>query len=97
MSALRRSLWRGQMRTIWQHGKVAETADAWAKRLRIPAEKIIAAAHAPHFGLFWSELETLSPKLETRLVTGAQLKREMRRIRRLVQAARARKAGRTTS
>ena len=94
MSTLRRALWRCQMRALWHEGRIIEEAPNWAPRLRVPVEKVVAAAQVPHFGLFWSEMEALSPRLATRLVTGAQLKREIRRIRRLVQAARARRNGR---
>jgi GT2 family glycosyltransferase len=91
ISVLRRAAWRNQLKAIWEAGGIADSAESWAFKLRIPVESYRSAAKAAHFGLFWHELEALSHKLEWRLVTGAGLKRELRRMRRLVQAARARR------
>jgi hypothetical protein len=41
------------------------------------------------FGEMWADLEGRSPRLVRRLVTGAELRRELRRMRRLVEGARA--------
>ena len=40
------------------------------------------------FGEVWAEIEALSPRLERQLVTGRDLKRELRRMRRMVEAVR---------
>ena len=88
VSTLRRSLWRNQLRAEWEAGTVAANADAWARRLGLTTEAFLKAADRPHYGQFWAELERTSRKLEWRLVTGGELKRELRRLRRLVHAAR---------
>jgi hypothetical protein len=88
VSTLRRSLWRNQLRALWEAGGVVEAAGTWAARLKLSPEIYLAAADKPYFGQFWAELERLSRKLEWRLVTGGELKRELRRLRRLVQSAR---------
>jgi hypothetical protein len=49
-----------------------------------------ALGRHPYFGAFWAELEGLSPRLAWRLVTAAGRKRELRRIRRLVDTLRSR-------
>ena len=96
VSTLRRSLWRNQLRMLWEAGAVRTDALAWARRLHLAPDAYLAAADQAYFGQFWAELERISPKLEWRLVTGAELKRELRRLRRLVQAARrARSPGET--
>ena len=87
---LRRSLWRNTLRETWRSSRVEAQADAWAHRLRIAVTDVRRAARAPTFGEFWSELEAASPRLTRRLVTGAGLQREVRRIKRLVHAARVR-------
>ena len=87
---LRRSIWRSRLRQVWEAGRIAEEADAWAKRLRIPTADFLAAAQTPYYGAFWATLEGLSRKLVWRLVTGEELRRELRRMRRLVHSARVR-------
>jgi len=87
----RRALWRAQLRTLWRAGQVDGHAEAWAARMRIPVANVRAAlGRHPYFGAFWAELEGQSPRLAWRLVTMAGLKRELRRIRRLVDGLRAR-------
>jgi hypothetical protein len=91
ISTFRRALWRGQLRALWRAGQVDSHAEAWAARMRIPVENVRAAlGRHPYFGAFWAELEGQSPRLSWRLVTMAGLKRELRRIRRLVDGLRAR-------
>jgi glycosyltransferase involved in cell wall biosynthesis len=88
VSTLRRSLWRNQLRRAWEAGRLDGEVPQWADRLKLPVEAVRAAMRADHFGEFWAEMERSSRKLEWRLVTGAGLKREFRRMRRLVQSAR---------
>jgi len=91
ISTFRRALWRSQLRTLWLAGQVDSHAETWAARMRIPAGNVRAAlGRHPYFGAFWAELESQSPRLAWRLVTMAGLKRELRRIRRLVDGFRAR-------
>ena len=89
VTTLRRALWRSALRRAWTGRTAAAEAGAWAERLRIPVETMREAlARNPAFGAFWAELEAVSPRLKRRLVTGAELKRELRRMRRLVESAR---------
>jgi hypothetical protein len=91
VSTLRRALWRGRLREAWTAGQLADQAHVWAKRLRVTPEDFRAAtSRYIHFGAAWAELEAISPKLERHLVKVVELKRELRRIRRLVDAARTR-------
>ena len=90
IATLRRAQWRFELRQAWEDGKIETVADLWAGKLRIPAAAFRTAAHRRYFGAFWAELEGLSPKLVRRLVTPKELKREHRRIRRLVDVARGR-------
>jgi hypothetical protein len=90
VATLRRAQWRFELRQIWDAGRVEAVADAWATKLHIDPAALRTAAHRRHFGAFWAELEALSPKLVRRLVTPAELPREHRRIRRLVDVARGR-------
>jgi hypothetical protein len=90
IATLRRAQWRFELRQAWEDGKIEAVAELWARKLRISSDAFRAAAHRRHFGAFWAELEGLSPKLVRRLVTPKELKREHRRIRRLVDVARAR-------
>ncbi len=91
ISTLRRALWRSRLRQAWTAGKAADNADCWARRLRITPEAFRSAVTAHiHFGAAWAELEAISPKLVRRLVKVVELKRELRRIRRLVDTARVR-------
>jgi hypothetical protein len=88
IATLRRAQWRTELRQAWEAGRIEVVAEDWSKKLRIDPENFRTAAHRRHFGAFWAELEGLSPKLVRRLVTPAELKREHRRIRRLVDIAR---------
>lgn len=91
ISTFRRALWRAQLRTLWRAGQVDSHAEVWAARMRIPVDHVRAAlGRHPYFGAFWAELESQSPRLAWRLVTMAGLKRELRRIRRLVDGLRTR-------
>jgi glycosyltransferase involved in cell wall biosynthesis len=90
IATLRRAQWRFELRQAWEAGRIEAVADVWTKKLHIPSAAFRTAAHRRHFGAFWAELEALSPKLVRRLVTPAELKREHRRIRRLVDIARQR-------
>jgi glycosyltransferase involved in cell wall biosynthesis len=88
---LRRAVWRSQLRTLWRHSRETGLASTpWPARLGISERDFRRAAERRHFGEFWTELEALSPRLKRQLVTGAQLKRELRRMRRLVESARSR-------
>jgi len=90
IATLRRAQWRTELRQAWEAGRIDALAEGWARKLRIDPASFRTAAHRRHFGAFWAELEALSPKLVRRLVTPAELPREHRRIRRLVDVARAR-------
>ncbi len=91
ISTLRRAAWRAELRAQWRAGQVDGQAEAWARRMRISVQNIRAAlGRHPYFGAFWAELEAQSPRLAWRLVTMTGLKRELRRIRRMVYSARAR-------
>ena len=89
VTTLRRATWRGDLRRAWSAGRVEALAGSWAKRLEISPKAFRIAVQQLSFGQAWVELEGLSPRLARRLVTGAELKRELRRMRRLVDAARA--------
>jgi len=92
MATLRRALWRSRLTRSWQEGRIGDVAAGCARSLRISERDFRRASTRRHFGEFWAELESLSPRLKRELVTGAGLKRELRRMRRLVEAARARPA-----
>ncbi len=86
MVTLRRSLWRSEVRQIWSEGRRDCLLRAgWPRRLGVSDRDFRRAMERPYFGEFWAELESLSPRLKRRLVTGAELKRELRRMRRLVE------------
>jgi len=86
---LRRALWRAQLRELWlQSRDTCVGRTPWPTRLGISERDFRRAVERQHFGEFWTELEALSPRLKRQLVTGAQLKRELRRMRRLVESAR---------
>ncbi len=86
---LRRALWRCELRQAWRAGRL--DVPLWARRLRVePAVLRRATETTPYFGALWAELEGRSPRLVRRLVTGGELKRELRRLRRLVDSARRR-------
>lgn len=86
---LRRALWRARLRTLWREGgRELVLRTAWAERLGVPPRDFRRAAERRCFGEFWAEVESLSPRLVRELVTGADLKRELRRMRRLVERSR---------
>ena len=86
-STLRRALWRCEMRQAWMAGKL--DAARWAARLAVPELELRHALLHPHFGQVWAELENKSPRLKRELVTSNGLRRELRRMRRLVASSRA--------
>ena len=90
MSVLRRAVWRRELRALWESGDLLAEKASWARKLGVSQDAFVAASRSAFFGKFWAELEGLSGKLQWRLVTGAELKRELRRIKRIVQSARAR-------
>jgi hypothetical protein len=89
IATLRRSLWRGRLRADWKAGRLDQLWDSWAEKLRVSPTHFRRAMERPTFGELWSELEARSPRLQRRLVTATMLRREIRRMRRLVEAARA--------
>lgn len=86
-STLRRALWRCEMRQGWMAGKL--DGARWASRLGVPELDFRHALQRPHFGQVWAELEARSPRLKRELVTSNGLRRELRRMRRLVATSRA--------
>ena len=90
VTTLRRALWRNELRHAWGLGRVEAQVTSWARRLGISTTEFRGAVQQLCFGQAWAELEAVSPRLVRRLVTGAELKRELLRIRRLVESARAR-------
>lgn len=91
VTTLRRALWRCALRETWEGGRIdPAAADLWAARLGVQPAELRRAAKQICFGQFWAEVEAMSPRLARRLVTGAELRRELRRIRRLVEGVRAR-------
>jgi len=90
VTTLRRALWRASARQAWKAGRLGQEAEAWARRLRISLPEVRRALERRSFGELWADLEARSPRLARRLVTGRLLKRELRRMRRLVDIARAR-------
>lgn len=89
-ATLRRAFWRAQLRSEWKAGRLDSTWEAWAGRMRIAPTEFRRALDRKTFGEMWAKLEARSPRLQRRLVTGRELKLELRRLRRLVDAARAR-------
>lgn len=85
-STLRRALWRCEMRQGWLAGKL--DAARWARRLAISELEFRHALTRPHFGELWAELEGKSPRLRRQLVTSNGLRRELRRMRRIVASTR---------
>ena len=88
-ATLRRASWRARLRHDWKAGRLESSWEAWASRTRLTSTEFRRAIEKKAFGEIWTELEIKSPRLERRLVTGRELKRELRRMRRLVEAARA--------
>jgi GT2 family glycosyltransferase len=89
IATLRRGCWRALLRGDWKAGRLGESWEAWTARMRLAPTEFRRAIEQPTFGEIWAVLEARSPRLERRLVTGGQLRRELRRMRRLVEAARA--------
>ncbi len=85
----RRALWRRRLRTLWRAGGAQAIAESdWAERLRISPRELRRACEQRCFGELWAEIEAASPRLKRQLVTGRDLKRELRRMRRMVEAVR---------
>ena len=89
VTTLRRGLWRAELRADWKAGRLDQHRDLWVARLRVTPAEFRRAMERRTFGEMWAELEGRSPRLVRKLVTGGLLKRELRRMRRLVEAARA--------
>ncbi|HTK36212.1 MAG TPA: glycosyltransferase family A protein [Caulobacteraceae bacterium] len=89
VTTLRRCLWRAELRSDWKGGRLDQHRDAWVGRLRITQTDFRRAMERRTFGEMWAELEGRSPRLVRKLVIGGLLRRELRRMRRLVEAARA--------
>jgi hypothetical protein len=89
ITTLRRCLWRAELRADWKAGRLDQHRDAWVQRLRVTATDFRRAMERRSFGEMWAELEGRSPRMVRKLVTGALLRRELRRMRRLVEGARA--------
>ena len=86
--ALRRALWRADLRRFWTEPRCDIDPAVWSERLRVPERVLPQALERRPFGEAWVELEAASPRLTRELVTGAGLKREIRRMRRFVEFAR---------
>ena len=86
-STLRRALWRCEMRQGWLASKL--DVPRWARRLGVSELEFRQALQRPHFGQLWAELEARSPRLRRQLVTSNGLRRELRRMRRIVATTRA--------
>ncbi|MGC1301141.1 MAG: glycosyltransferase [Caulobacteraceae bacterium] len=90
MVAFRRALWRRRLRELWLGGgREAIIRSDWAERLHVSDLELRRVAERACFGEFWATIEEFSPRLKRELVTGRDLKRELRRMRRLVEAVRA--------
>ncbi|WP_158916285.1 glycosyltransferase family 2 protein [Caulobacter sp. S45] len=90
MVAFRRAVWRRRLRALWQAGgREALIHSDWAQRLHVSEWELRQAADHACFGETWADIEAISPRLVRELVTGRGLKRELRRMRRLVEAVRA--------
>jgi hypothetical protein len=89
VATLRRALWRARLRADWKAGKLDHQWEAWAAKLSVNPTQFRRAMERPTFGEMWAELEARSARLQRRLVTATMLRRETRRMRRLVEAARA--------
>ena len=86
MATVRRAQWRCAAREAWLAG--CFDPEAWAHRLRLRPADVQQAVQRTHFGQVWAELEDKSPRLQRRLVTSNGLRRELRRMRKLVALAR---------
>jgi hypothetical protein len=90
MVTLRRAMWRSALRKLWKGRPETITRSEWPARLKVSERDLRRVVDRPHFGEFWAELESLSPRLQRALVTGGELKIELRRMRKLVEHVRAR-------
>ena len=89
MVAFRRALWRRRLRALWAaEGSSAICDRDWADRLGVSPRELRRVCERHCFGEVWAEVEAISPRLKRRLVTGRDLKRELRRMRRLVEGVR---------
>ena len=89
MVAFRRALWRRRLRALWvRDGFPAVFRANWSARLGVSVRELRRIGERRGFGEFWAEVEQISPRLKRELVTGRGLKRELRRMRRLVEAVR---------
>ena len=87
--AFRRALWRRRMRTAWAAGGgQAVWTPGWAERLHVSLRDLRGACDQHHFGQAWANIEAISPRLKRELVTGRGLRRELRRMRKIVEAVR---------
>ena len=87
--AFRRALWRRRLRALWTaQGAQAICDSDWAERLRVSPCDLRRACDHRCFGEVWHEIEAVSPRLKRQLVTGRDLKRELRRMRRMVESVR---------
>ncbi len=85
----RRALWRRRLRALWTAGGAQAICDSdWTERLRVSPRDLRRACDHRCFGEMWAEVQTLSPRLKRQLVTGRGLRRELRRMRRMVEAVR---------
>ncbi len=85
----RRALWRRRLRALWTAGGAQAIGESdWAERLRVSPRELRRACEPRCFGEIWAEIEAISPRLKRQLVTGRGLKRELRRMRRMVEAVR---------
>ncbi len=88
--AFRRSLWRRRLRALWtSRGAEAICESGWAERLRVSPRDLRRACERRCFGEAWADIEAMSPRLVRELVTGRDLRRELRRMRRMVETVRA--------
>ena len=86
--AFRRALWRRRLRRLWGTDGQAICASDWAGRLQVTPRALREACDQRHFGEAWAEIEAISPRLQPDLVTGRGLKKELRRLRKIVEAVR---------
>ena len=89
MVAVRRALWRRRLRALWTMGGARAIGEsAWPARLGVSAPELRSACEPACFGEIWARIEAVAPRLRRELVTGRDLKRELRRMRKIVEAVR---------
>ncbi len=87
--AFRRALWRRRLRKMWfEGGAEAIYKSDWARRLGVSPRELRTACEPRCFGEVWAGIEAMSPRLIRELVTGRGLKRELRRMRKIVESVR---------